>query len=427
MQVRKHSLPILLTCAISTGALASASGSGEAGPGLTDQAAAGQSGGTDNTIIKTFYKDGLRFENGDKSFTMRLGAQIYLDSAFIKTNNDYENAFGREEDGTRFRVARVSAEGTVNEYIEYKWRYDFSGGVNNRFKDVYLGFLDTAIGNVRVGQFKEPFSLEQITPLGSITFMERSGADRLVPGRNVGLMAYDHNEAKTMTWAAGMFRDDGTDTGDDTGDGEYSLTARVTGTPMKDDATHLVHIGAALSLRHLRDSVYAVQYRGESNITQSNIAAVNIAADDVELIGLEAAWLNGPLSLQGEYVMTAVDPSAGSSLDFTGFYVLASYFLTGESRTYKDTAGAFSKVKVVEPYGRSGGKGAWEIAARISGLDLDDGAVSGGEVESYALGANWYLNDSMRVMFNYIHEEADTGAAGDGKGDILAVRLQLDV
>jgi phosphate-selective porin len=39
---------------------------------------------------------------------------------------------------------------------------------------------------------------------------------------------------------------------------------------------------------------------------------------------------------------------------------------------------------------------------------------------------NWYLNDFTRVMFNWVHENADTGSAGDATADILQFRLQVE-
>jgi phosphate-selective porin OprO/OprP len=383
-------------------------------------------GGTDETLIKTYFKDGLRFETADKAFQMKFGGRILFDAAFIGTNNNYENTFGEEEDAAGFRTTRISTEGSFNEAIDFKWQYDFSGGVNNKFKDVYIGFRNTPAGNLRVGQFREPFSLEQLTSISHITFMERSVADKLVPARNVGIMLFDTNPAKTFNWAVGIFRDDGSDTGNSTGDGEYAVTGRICGTPIKEDATHLLHLGGSYSVRSLPGDTYAVSTKGESNLTQQTIAAVSIAAGDANVGGLEAAWVNGPLSLQSEYTMSTVDPDIGSDLNYSGYYVYVSYFLTGESRKYQDTTGAFGRVKVIKPYATDGGRGACELAFRVSGLDLDDGSSPGGDVNSYTTGVNWYLNDFTRVMINWVHESADTSSAGDATADILQFRLQLD-
>ncbi|MDR6306728.1 phosphate-selective porin [Nitrobacter vulgaris] len=76
----------------------------------------------------------------------------------------------------------------------------------------------------------------------------------------------------------------------------------------------------------------------------------------------------------------------------------------------------------------AGGIGAWEIAARYSYMDLNDNLVFGGKQNNVTVGLNWYLNDNMRVMFNWIHgtiaksnlPSQDLGA----KWDAYAMRTQ---
>src|SRR3546814_11618131 len=69
------------------------------------------------------------------------------------------------------------------------------------------------------------------------------------------------------------------------------------------------------------------------NIIDSGVIA---DADTAFYAGAEAAAVLGPLTVAGEYGRLSIDrlgsaPSAG----FDGFYVSATYFLTGESRPFK--------------------------------------------------------------------------------------------
>ena len=75
-----------------------------------------------------------------------------------------------------------------------------------------------------------------------------------------------------------------------------------------------------------------------------------------------------------------------------------------------------------EPAGKDGGKGAWEIAFRYSSIDLNDGAISGGEQDDWSLGLNWYPNPATRLMINYVHAEVDRV----GEADFFLVRWQVD-
>jgi len=54
-----------------------------------------------------------------------------------------------------------------------------------------------------------------------------------------------------------------------------------------------------------------------------------------------------------------------------------------------------------------GGWGAWEIAGRYSTIDLNDNNEYGGELRDITLGVNWYMENNLKLMFNYIQYDAD--------------------
>ena len=139
-----------------------------------------------------------------------------------------------------------------------------------------------------------------------------------------------------------------------------------------------------------------------------------------DLVGLEAAYVSSPFSVQGEYIFANAD--VASSANFRGYYAQASYFLTGEHRNYKPSEGAFSRVKPKENFKSGGGPGAWEVALRYSGLDLDDNSITGGKLNDLTAGLNWYLNPNTRVMWNYVHADKDHV----GNADMLMMRLQVE-
>jgi phosphate-selective porin OprO/OprP len=187
-----------------------------------------------------------------------------------------------------------------------------------------------------------------------------------------------------------------------------------------DDGASLVHVGASYSSRDTTDDTQRYRSRPEAHLFDRFVDTDDFASDHAELVGLEAAWVAGPLSLQGEYIFANAD--ASSTGNFDGYYAQISYFLTGEHRKYKPSSGAFSRVKPKKNWGWNKGPGAWEVAVRYSSVDLDDSSVSGGELDDVTVGLNWYLNPNTRLMWNYVHADKE----GVGDADIFLARLQID-
>jgi phosphate-selective porin OprO/OprP len=272
-----------------------------------------------------------------------------------------------------------------------------------------------------MGHFKEPFSLDELTSSKYITFMERALPNAFAPSRNTGFMLHKVTADERMTTAIGVFRD--TDNyGEDADDGGYNITGRVTALPIYENkGANLLHIGTAYSHRKPDDS-YSFAASPEAHLADDFVDTGSIAGDCVELWGLEAAWVNGPFSLQSEYIIANAGRFTGSDVHFDGYYVQASYFLTGEHRNYKTSEAAFSRIKPKENYNAADGSGAWEVKARYSGLDLSDSDITGGELNNISAGLNWYLNPNTKIMWDYVHADKDDV----GQADMLMMRLQFD-
>ncbi len=123
-------------------------------------------------------------------------------------------------------------------------------------------------------------------------------------------------------------------------------------------------------------------------------------------------------------MMSRVRTGDAGRRNFDGYYVQASYFLTGEHRSYSKSSGIFGSVKPNRNFSLDGGLGAWELALRLSELDLDDGPIYGGREQNISVGVNWYLNPVMRIMFNYINADIDHALYG-GDINIFQTRFQF--
>lgn len=378
----------------------------------------------DPNMLRPFWRDGLQFESLDGSVKLKIGGRIQNDYAYFVEDGDIERRLGEDfDDGTEFRRARLYISGTIYDDVEFKAQYDFAGG-DADFKDVYLGLRNVPrIGNIRFGQFKEPFSLEELTSSNYITFMERSLVNTFAPSRNVGVMIYDRIPDSRMTWAAGFFRQ--TDSfGNGSGGRDYNATLRLTALPVyEEEGKKLLHLGVAYTHQNYEDNVIRFRSRPESHLAPRLADTGEFPAEYGDLIGVEAALVNGPFSLQGEYVHAFIEGRDRRISDprFWAATLQVGYFLTGEHRPYKASTGVFSRVRPLKNYGRDGGPGAWELAARFSYLNLNDGRVKGGRLRDLTLGVNWYLNPSVRMMWNYVLADPSEG----GDASIFQWRLQL--
>jgi len=366
------------------------------------------------------WKNGFVVESADGDFALKFGGRVQADWMIGSADDPLAAVVGDIVDGNEFRRARVFFEGVVYERIELKAEYDFAEG-EAAFKDVYIGFLGTPAGDVRVGHFKEPFSLEQLTSSKYIAFLERSLPDAFAPARNTGIMLHDDVDGR-ITWAVGAFReaDDFGNTAD--GEGKLNVTGRVTGLPLHDaERGRLLHLGLSLTNRDLGRDTYAYAQRPEAHLAPRFVDTGTFDAEEFAVADLEVAGVAGPFWGAAELMTAMGDAPAVGDPDFRGASVQGGWFLTGESRPYKRSEGVWDRVRPARVFGA--GPGAWEVLARWSRLDLDDAAIAGGEVEDWTLGLNWYPNPVTRAMLNWVRSER---ADVDGAADILLLRLAVD-
>ncbi len=350
-------------------------------------------------------KGGLEVSTYDGEFSFELGGRLMVDAAY------YDESLNDLGSGTELRRARLDLEGILFGDWGYEFGIDFAGS-DADIKDAYFSYLGFDPLSVQIGQFKEPFSLEELTSSRYISFMERALPNELAPGRHIGIGARRYWDSWTA--AAGVFGEAFDDDADDEGDEGWALTGRLTYSPWHHDLGAL-HLGGALSRRWTSDEETAkFSTRPESHVT--DVKYLNTGkirgTETIDRYGLEAAWVSGPWSLQGEYLGARLGRESGlDDVSFQGWYLYGSWFLTGESRNYKFKKGAFGRVK---PHASSG---AWELVARYSRLDLDDGPVSGGVERNWTLGVNWYINRYVRLMANYTW--VDNNSNADDDGDVL--------
>jgi len=360
----------------------------------------------------------ISFASSDGSFKADFGGKIQIDTAFF--NDD----IGDNPDSTRIRRAELQLSGKYNDW-GYKFKINTSGDSSPIIDDAYLQYKLSKTSSIQLGQFKEPIVMDYLTSSSDTLFMERATVkDAFSPGRSVGLAYKYHTDNLLIN--AGVFGNN-TDTASSDDEG-YALTARAVYS--NDFDGNLLHIGAAGSYRSPDQATKTARFRSRPETSFGNrlVDTGSISnVDETVIYGLELAAQNGPLSFQSEYLISDTETST-TDYNFNGYYAQISYIFTGETKSYKSSKGTFTKVKPESEFSRNGGTGAWEAALRYSGLDLNDNSISGGELQNYTLGLNWYPNEKVRLMANYIITDTDDDnpTTSDESPQIFSLRAAMD-
>lgn len=388
--------------------------------------------------------------------TLEVHGVFQVDSGWFGQDAESLATVGDIQDGASFRRARLSANGSVVENMKYFLQMDFAFFGKPTFTDLWMEVNEVPIfGNVRVGQWKQPFSLEVVSSFRYTTFAERSLLFQpFTPFRHIALGCYDHSQDENWTWAASIYRPGQDQFGGSLADnGGYAGVARVTHLPYyENEGTSYLHLGLGGNLVFPNNHIARFRsipeffvgevvggpvgtsgqaINGAQNGTPFFIDTGNIGVDNYWLTGTEFLIVEGPLSFQSEIMWMSAERTNGAQDDFWGYYAQVGYFLTGEHRPYSRTQGAIDRImpfhNVLSDCGDgSRGIGAWELATRVSHLDLHDDVARAGELTDWTLGLNWYLNPYSKLQFNYIRAFLENPIFGNSNTDLYGLRAQVD-
>ncbi len=389
--------------------------------------------------------EGLKFITADKNFSAQIGTMLQLDMASYDSNiEDSANS------GSEFRRIRLYMGGTFLTDWDYKTEIEFAN--TTQLMDgfvTYRGLQTSVPTQLTFGHFKIPFSQESLMADKGLTFMERSLPNAFLNARAPGAMI----AAGRDNWSSAfmVFGEQLSSTATNVSDEGGGASLRLTWAPLIAPGANF-HVGAAASVRVPSQNntsltttpvsyTEAIRLRAkpESNIIETRLVDTgNIAdVDQTQLWGIELAGSINAVGFNAEYINTNIQREQGKSdLDFSGWYAQTSWAITGEERTYKGDKGLYDGIKPAKPVGQ-GGTGAWELALRLSEIDLSDGdlqllnnqwlpEVNGGEERNATLALNWYLNNYLRTSLNYVHVLDLEGGSYDNKDlDALQLRMQL--
>lgn len=368
--------------------------------------------------MREFWKDGFRFRSPDGRREIQVGGRLMVDWAFDDTDPSLEAARGKLGNGSETRRARFFVSGKRDDGWRFKLQYDYASGTA-KAKDLYIGH-DDGTRSLLLGNQKNFFGLEQRSSSKYVTYVERGIPEIFVPVRGLGAGLLRRIEGARLSVGVGLTRASD-EWGISPNREDTTLSLRLHGQPVDRGKDGFLHLGLALARREAQGTRF--RYRARPKIHQGAriVDTRSFAAAEADVLGLEAAWIHGPFSIQGEWARASHEAPALGNPEFEAWYLSLSCFLTGESRPYDRRLGAFKRLKPRRKWnGRRGG--AVELAARYARLDLQDGAVRGGVTDDVTFGINWYLNPNVRLKLDYIRPERD----GVGGADIVAFRIGVD-
>lgn len=378
-------------------------------------------------LPKITTRDKIVIESSDGDFEWQPIGRVMAD--YITVDEDQTQL----QSGFELRRARLGFEATLWEHWIGKLEGDFAeNGVS--IKDAFVGYKSkTASGNkwwVKAGQSHFPSGFSTLSSSKYMPLMNRPiyADGEIQLARHMGLAAFLGNERWTAH--AGVY---GREVGDDnedclTGtecDDPFLAGLRVTGVPFMQDKNHVWQVGGSVQYRNPNGGTIDIDQRDAviHVISNKNLNAdFKGTADDAFGWGLETAAIWGPAYVAAEYVTLNIDRNdlavaggAQSSTDLKAWSVDGGFFLTGESRNLDTKKGQWGSIKPRGIVGK-GGIGAWEVAFRYEEADYNDGLDIFGEMHLFTGGLNWYVNNSMRFMANYVTtvDYQEPGNAKDG-------------
>jgi phosphate-selective porin len=383
---------------------------------------------------KTYVEKAVPQAEKPPLFVLQRGSEIKLVlGGFIQVNFEDSDAFAFNgnfgqsaiKDRFRLRRARVNLTGDFAEQFDFKVEGDFGqndGTNNNRTAfsgtDIWLNWHQFPAAQIKAGQWKAPFGLDQLTPDTSLYTIERTlPTGAITPDRQIGVQLWGMpftniwpEQSDLLTYYAGIFNGNGKNTTVNDNN-NFMYVGRLESTLFKDV------FGKGSFLKLGADVLNSRDDKG-TNISQSGNLLVNsdgslspftLPGADERTAWSVDAWLKlGPFDLIGEYLQEHVNGRTVNGVppgfaDFTtdGYYVTAGYFLIPN-----------------------------KLQAVVQWQDLNPGQKGDDGLYSILGGLNYYIHgNDLKLMVNYIHTWSDFRQAnpefGQDEFDQFLARVQV--
>jgi len=352
----------------------------------------------------------------EDDFTINLGGRLHVDYATASANNaDFSVS------STALRRARLKGYGQFGKGLKYKIEATFDEGGDVNLEDAYVSWKPHG-SNIafKAGHFKTQNSLEEAASSLETALIERAAlTDTFELDRRVGFEV--STKSSNYLLQAGIFTEN-LEAISNNGSGTEGMAFAGRGVYKFDLADdNLIHVGASFRHRDQNDASN-LRYRQRPFIENTGrIISTGRIADSDTFYGAELAGIFGSLWAFGEYTVVNANCAEGSAVctqdpSFNGWSLGAGYVLGGK-RGY--SVGKFKRPKVENPV-TEGGMGLVTLNARYDTIDLNDEGIDGGSLDTFAIGANWWLHKHSRIQLNYFN--SDASLSGPNVGSSLGLQ-----
>lgn len=319
------------------------------------------------------------------------------------------------------RRAELVFKGKGPGNLEWVLGYDASG--DGKFLDTNLKWKigGSKTHYVQLGQYKQPNSLEELSSTKNNDFVSKAMI--------------------TNTWAVARRLGASYNVGGD----DWLFTASYFGRELTRDRAHgsgfglrggwapvneegnVFYVGASYVDYDADGDVARWRVRPDADLSNRLVDTGGsgiLNADRIATVGLESFWIRGPFKFQAEYMRNTVDRydtgfpgQPGGGFDTSGGYVSAVWNITGED--FSNKGGVPGTPSPDDP-----AAGMWQLGLRYDTIDLDDGLVQGGQLDTWTVGVNYYWRSNFKFMLNYVKASSEVAGVDDDPG-VLEARAQF--
>jgi phosphate-selective porin OprO/OprP len=286
------------------------------------------------------FDHGFFIRSADGAFVFRPFGLIHTDLRIVNSGTQI-NVDDTQASTFLVRRLRLGFEGQLYKWIDYDLETNVgAGGAELIFAWMNFGYAQGA--QVRIGQFKEPFSYEVLLPEKNLDFIERSIVATVIsPAEDIGVMVHNFGAplGGLFEYGIGMFNGIGASAEKKDPHKSFEYVGRI--------ALYPFALSSNAWLKNLRVAGYAlyendrpegVDIRPRTPFGFEFFPRIPTKGERLALGG-DLRWVHGPFSAKAEYIRNAEKRVAPSLSQFSnleaiteGWHVDLTYLVTGEDK-----------------------------------------------------------------------------------------------